>query len=258
MRFTKLLDFFDFPARPHFERSLGSSAQNIVYCTKSDTRIAGPWSFGSPRQQGHRTDIEGFRDAIISGKSLSDLISDHPRELAKYDRFYHTVRNELYYKREVKLFKKGLKPRVIVLWSANPGSGKTRFVYDHHEAEGIYKVEFGTGSKGSLWFDNYNGEEVFLLDDFYGNCRYDFLLRFLDRYPIRCQSKGGSSSPVRRIVYITSNCPPEMWYARLPIGPDALLRRIDYTYCFDDLNGIVRPDESICELTDVEWSDSDS
>jgi len=38
--------------RAHFETRRGSGPQAITYCTKVDTRVAGPYHFGEPKEQG--------------------------------------------------------------------------------------------------------------------------------------------------------------------------------------------------------------
>jgi len=73
--------------------------------------------------------------------------------------------------------------KVIVLWG-DAGSGKTRFVYDNHKIEDIYKLN--VNSNGALWFDGYESQSVLLIDDFNGWIQYRDLLTILDRYPYRC------------------------------------------------------------------------
>lgn len=82
---------------------------------------------------------------------------------------------------------------------------------------------------GSEWFDGYTGQNIVLFDDFdSGQCSYRLLLKLLDRYPLSVQVKGGCVNWRPRIVYITSNRDPSMWYTEEP-NIDALLRRIDVT-----------------------------
>lgn len=38
--------------RAHFETRRGSGPQAITYCTKVDTRVAGPYHMGEPKEQG--------------------------------------------------------------------------------------------------------------------------------------------------------------------------------------------------------------
>ena len=47
----------DICGESHWEPARGSPDQNIQYCTKASTRVAGPWQFGECNKQGQRTDI---------------------------------------------------------------------------------------------------------------------------------------------------------------------------------------------------------
>ena len=43
--------------RSHWEVARGTLAQCVAYVTKEDTRIAGPWQFGTGSTMGGRTDL---------------------------------------------------------------------------------------------------------------------------------------------------------------------------------------------------------
>ena len=79
--------------RVHVERRRGTQEEAIAYCKKADTRVEGPWEYGTPKanQQGKRNDIKEFKDAVVSGKRKRDLVEDHFVVLAKYPRFYETL-----------------------------------------------------------------------------------------------------------------------------------------------------------------------
>lgn len=181
--------------------------------------------FGTCPKQGERTDLKRFKDDILEGMSVEDLCEQHTEYMAKYDRFYKTVRN-------IDLKKKSMSmtaPEVIVL-IGEPGSGKTRHVYDTHDMEDIYKLEVGDGSANSLFWDGYDGEPIILIDDFHNNIKLDYMLRLLDRYPMKINIKGGYTWRVANKIYITSNIPVDRWYPNCPdIHRKALQRRITKT-----------------------------
>jgi len=58
---------------------------------------------------------------------------------------------------------------------------------EKHGAANVFKID---SFEGQLWFDCYENQEVLLLDDFYGNIRYSYMLNLLDRYTIRLPVKG--------------------------------------------------------------------
>lgn len=198
--------------------ALGSAKKNQTYCSKEGNFK----EWGELPEQGKRYDISKFRDSILNGTSEEDLIMEYPNEMAKYDRFYQRCRNILL-KKEAK---KMIQPEVIVI-TGEPGIGKTHHIYANENIEDIYKVEIGDGSSGSIFWDNYNGESIILIDDFHNNFKLDYMLRLLDKYPMKLNIKGGYTWKCAKKIYITSNINPNEWYHNCPnIHRKALKRRI--------------------------------
>lgn len=88
-----------------------------------------------------------------------------------------------------------------------------------------YMVTKPNSGGGALWFDGYAGEEVMIIDEFYGWIHYDFLLRLLDRYPLKLQVKGGFVECRASKFVITSNREWKDWYPNVE-DKSALERRI--------------------------------
>lgn len=202
----------------HIEPAKGNPKQNTIYCTKENNYEI----IGICPSQGSRNDIANFRDAILAGGSEEDILMEFPEMLAKYDRFYQRCRNIVLKKRA----KAMIVPEVIVL-TGEPGIGKTHTIYNDNEIDDIYKVEVGDGSTGSVWWDNYNGEKVILIDDFHNNLKLDYMLRLLDKYPMKLNIKGGHTWKCAEKIYITSNIELNKWYPNCAeIHRKALRRRI--------------------------------
>lgn len=135
--------------------------------------------------------------------------------------------------------KKRDKP--IVLWFyGKTGTGKTRTAVEIAEEAG---KEYWLSSGETLqWFDGYNGQEYAIIDDFRrGMCKFQFLLRLLDRYKMAVQIKGGWTSWYPKVIIITCPvCAKEAWQYFDKDGEvqdwdniEQLLRRIDNEVCFD-------------------------
>ena len=57
----------------HVEECVGSEAQNVDYCTKSETHILGPFEFGARAEPGKRKDIELVREMIGEGLGMREM-----------------------------------------------------------------------------------------------------------------------------------------------------------------------------------------
>lgn len=214
----------------HWEIAKDVSAA-VDYCSKPESRVEGPWSFGSwELHQGARTDLAAVQSALDGGCSLRDIAEQHFIQFCRYGRAF----------REYLLLRS--KPRcwemeVIILWGKT-GSGKTRSVYDRAAQDDLSVFALPQNDGGVPWFDGYTGEDVILIDDFYGWLKVSWLLKLLDRYPMHVQTKGGTVPFVSRIVYFTSNKDPRDWYDWSKFGnevKDAFFRRVSKIIKFDSI-----------------------
>lgn len=204
----------------HAEIRKGSQEEAIDYCTKEDTRIEPPVTFGVPSGgQGTRTDINNAIEAIKNGANIDNLYENFPNIMIKYGSGMQNYIN-FFYKKHAKSW------RVIdtTIITGPPGVGKTKSVYENHPIEHIYKL---TDSSQSLWFDGYAGEPVLLIDDFDNWISYKFLLNLLDGYPLRLPIKGSHTYAQWTKVYITSNTSPALWWNGARDEIDALKRRVN-------------------------------
>lgn len=98
----------------------------------------------------------------------------------------------LKYKEEQRKF----KPEVIWI-SGETGVGKSKYVYDKHD-DVFVPINF-------KWWEGYDAHEVVIIDDFRKDfCKFHELLKLLDRYPYRVETKGGSRQLLAKFIYITS------------------------------------------------------
>lgn len=197
-RWTTLhtLEGFDDPPA-HFESRHGSQDQAIAYCNKEDTRLDGPWTFGEKNHQGERHDLMRVKAAIDAGQSMKRVADDHYQVWCKY----HSAFRQ--YKRMTSIKRDWAMEIFIVIGPS--GCGKTKFARDSFP-DAYWKPH-------GKWWDNYDGQDVVVIDEMYGN-RMSFteLLNLMDRYPHSIECKGGTIEFTSRTLVFTTNQEPEEWF----------------------------------------------
>ncbi len=213
----------------------GTQAQATDYVHKEETRLQGPWVLGKQTEgQGERTDLESFRDAIGSGRTLTELKETHLPQLARYGRLYDRLK-ALY--RPIRREGHGVE---VVLLIGMPGMGKTRYVFDGWEMDPQF-YELPSIRGGTLWVDGYDGHTKVLMDEFSGAASrmdLDILLKLTDTYPRRQQVKGSFTYFYPKEIAITTNVHPLKWYNWTDRQAQylALKRRIKHVLIFFDEN----------------------
>jgi len=108
-----------------------------------------------------------------------------------------------------------------VFWGAT-GSGKSRRAWEEGGFDSYCK-----DPRTKFWC-GYQGETNVVIDEFRGGIDISHLLRWLDRYPVRVEIKGGSVCLKALNVWITSNLDPVDWYPEADVETkSALLRRLE-------------------------------
>lgn len=218
--------------RAHFEIAKGNEQQNIAYCTKQDSHLAGPWELGERSQQGKRTDLDDVAADVKSGHSLKRIAEDHPSAFIKYHRGITELRNTL----------RAPEPRDFLteLWVfyGTPGTGKSYAANTIGRELGMYSPVFGNSG---LWWDGYDGQHVIVLDEFKCQIPLAHLKRMADRYEYKVDVKGLTAVQfTSKIIIITTNIEFDFWYISDKVSNterDALRRRIQFMARFDSLDG---------------------
>ena len=67
------------------------------------------------------------------------------------------------------------------------------------------------------WWDGYEGQDVVVIDEFYGWFEWDYLLRLTDRYPLILEGKAisGGFQFTSKIIIFTSNKHWNNWYPNI-------------------------------------------
>lgn len=210
----------------HMEKARGSSDECTKYCTKEDTRAAGPWTRGNPMgRQGERTDLEAYRDAVIEGRDDRHLLENYPAIVARYPKFSEHIRNIAV------RAQRDRKPMVTVVYGPT-GTGKSHWA--RTSDDDIYYHSFGDGNR---WWDGYTQQHRVVFDDFGGfrsGIPISLLLVWLDKYPCTVQVRYGTVPLNSPEIVFTSNFHPDEWYPNADVRQrDALMRRLDNIVLMD-------------------------
>lgn len=207
--------------RAHIEAARGSAEENKAYCTKEDTRVEGPWEYGSVPSPGLRSDLTGIiaaaRDSTVP---LVDVLEANPEAFLRYHKGVLAIRSVCEPRRDFKT--------TVYWYYGSTGSGKSRKAHD--EAPEAYWKPGGT-----KWWDGYDGHHDVIIDDYRRDlCPFHELLRLFDRYPMQVEVKGGSRSFVARRIFVTTPQSPEVcWMGRSDEDIAQLTRRIEFQRNFD-------------------------
>lgn len=166
---------------------------SIAYCSKDGQTT----EEGTRPEQGKRSDLIAVYTDIKEGKTLTEIVEEHPTEFIKYHNGIERAITALQPRRDWKTV-------VIVLWGPS-GSGKTRRAVEQLGASIINFV-------GGRFIQNYHNEPCVCLDDYDGRIPRDTFLQMLDRYAMTIDIKGGEAIWNPKILIITSNNPPCQWY----------------------------------------------
>lgn len=205
----------------HIVKARGTQQQNIDYCSKSTSRIKGPYKIGEFLKPGECKALSYVCEGIKQHKPFTWAIDEYPEI---YIRNY----NGLMRYRELILDEIPIFRQLEVHWYyGKTGTGKTRSVYE--QEPNVYRC-----TRDAQWWDGYFDQKAILFDEFYGDIRCKDMLNYLDGYRIQLPVKGGFVNARWTVVYITSNISPESVYMFvLPDVKDAFMRRINNIKYFE-------------------------
>lgn len=216
----------------HIEPAMGSNQENRDYVRKEGkwaddekketSRIDTFEEFGElppDRAQGV-TDTAAIYEMIKQGASDFEILEQYPsamNRLDKVSRARQTLLNEK--------FKRVFRElEVTYIWGST-GVGKTRSVMEKYGYENVYKV-----TSYAHPFDEYEGQDVLLLDEYRSSFPISELLHYTQGYPMTLPARYSNKQACYTKVYIISNIPLSAQHkdiqAEQPRTWEALLNRI--------------------------------
>lgn len=251
VRFTTLKKKFE---GAHFEIvSKGTSEQNRDYIRKEgkwvtskkkETNLIDTFEeFGEipVERQGARNDLHDLYDMIKSGLTNYEIIESNPDymlHIDKIERCRQIVRENKY--------KNTFRHLDVTYIFGVTGSGKTRTVMEEYGYENVFRI-----TDYQHPFDNYQGQEVIVFEEFCSSLKIQDMLNYLDGYPLELPCRYTNKIACFIKVFIISNIDLVNQYESIQYEHNetwnAFLRRINNvkiyykdgtidTYCLKDLN----------------------
>lgn len=196
---------------------LTKSEAALEYVWKDETRIDGTkFELGKPSfKRNNKRDWDAIKDAAKSGDLEHDSIDG-----ATFVQHYRTLRA---------IATDYIKPAALartvrVYWGAT-GTGKSRRAWEEAGMDAYPK------DSRTKWWVGYQGQANVVVDEFRGDIDIAHMLRWLDRYPVIVETKGGGMALKATGFWLTSNLDPRLWYpAADQETKDALMRRLEVTH----------------------------
>lgn len=189
------------------------------YCQKDDDVCIRTGTY-EEKCQGKRSDLAAVAELAASGASAAQIAISSPTAFIQYPTGIARLCSIHEKPRDRSV------PKVCICLYGGTGLCKTKRIWDHLDSLGECPYAWDNGM--ATWWDGYNGQKHIIMDEFRAQLPMTYILRLMDRYPMRVQFKGGSCQFVADFLYFTSSKHPREWYADAPTDKvDQLLRRFE-------------------------------
>lgn len=156
-------------------------------------------------KQGKRTDIEDIYAMIKDGASELEILDKHPNYLRNINS-YGKVKSLL-----MKEQANSWRNLEVTYIYGETGSGKTSHVVNKYGYDGCYRVTDYIHP-----FDDYDGQDVIIFDEFRSSLPLSAMLNYLDGYPVDLPCRYNNKKALYTKVYIISNIPLNRQYKEQP------------------------------------------
>lgn len=198
----------------HIDAANGSHSENRDYVRKegkwltdSKHETSKPNTFEEsgqlpPERGDGKRMMENVYEMIKTGASTAEIIDTYPQAISKID--YIEKARQTHLREQNKNVWRDVDCHYIF---GGTGVGKTRSVMEKYGYSNVYRV-----TDYSHPFDNYQGQDVILFDEFHDSIEITQMLTLLDGYPVDLPCRYANKSALYTKVYVISNVPFEMQY----------------------------------------------
>lgn len=198
-------------SRIHWEVRRGTHQQAKAYCMKSETRIDGPYQYGTEPQskKGERSDLLLLKADIDAGAKMEFVAENHFGSFLRYEK---GIRSYMDISSKDRVFENGETPKIEIYWGPS-GTGKSHRAFT--ENPGAYRLNRPEKNADVLWGD-YEGQETVIVDEFYSWIPYEKLLTWVDVHPgVKVRKLFGQVKLRAKKWIFTSNKDPATWYPNI-------------------------------------------
>lgn len=218
----------------HYETAKGTEAECKAYCSKPESRVAGPWEFGVPLQEGEskgtRTDLRSLAEKIQKKEFSAVADADSGAAFLKYGRNIEALAAK------VDLQTVPLRDSVQVgyIWGPS-GIGKSQIIWDAAEASGMlqetYQVTYPTKGQ-TFWFPGYTGQKILLLDEFSDEkLTVTVFNQLVDPHPykVRTGTTDWRWARWEKVIILSNHPPQDLYCQENQMAKDSFIRRTTTT-----------------------------
>lgn len=176
--------------------------------------------YGELSKPGKRTDLDIIANQIATGvTNVSQILTTEPETYHQYGRTLEKL-EELANKKKYRTWMTECE------WITGPtGAGKSHRAFEGYNPDTHYVHNL----EDNGWWDNYDGQEIVIINDFKGEIKYGTMLQLVDKWPYTVKRRNRAPVPfLAKKVIITSIMKPEDCYFNLHSkdGIEQLMRRI--------------------------------
>ena len=248
--FTTVKKYFP---KAHLDITKGTKAENVAYCSKPESRKEGhrAYSHGTLVEERTRTDLLNIFAMIDSGVPLAEIKRNYRPQFFMFRKKFEAERNDFLKEK----FGYHYRQMTVTYVYGSTRVGKSKALAQKYGYENFYRVtEYDQRA-----FDNYDGQDIIVFEEFRSQFKISQMLNYLDGHPMALPCRYEDKTACHTHVIITTNIPIDAQYPNVkndePKTWDAFRKRIHRIYNFDNPQELQMFMDDISPVTSIEQMD---